>query len=354
MFFAATLVVVPFLITLCQSLKPLSGNTKVGKLQLSPIGFGTWSWGNEFLWGYKEGEDEELGRTFDYAVQAGVNWFDTADSYGTSGRSESLLGRFDKGQQRRRNKGALFATKLAPFPWRVSGESMRKAAAASLERLDRAQIDILQMHWRPYFLLPQLNDYLEREYLRAFSSLVEEGKATQLGVSNYGPRALTRAAALARSLGSPICSNQVQFSLLSRFPIENGLDEVCAELGIQPIGYSPLALGLLTDRYSISANNLPSGPRGILFREKLPKIAGLLDVLRDIARQRKKTVSQVVLNWNLNKGFLVLCGVRTVTQARENLGALGWSLSAGEVAEIDNAARRVPGGQLIQNSFQTD
>lgn len=341
----------------CNSLlKPLATTSKnllvqVGKLKLSPIGFGTWSWGNEFLWNYKTEEDEELSKTFEFSIQSGVNWFDTADSYGTNGRSETLLGRFDKQKQNR--KKAVFATKLAPFPWRVSGESMRLAAAESVRRLDRPAIDILQMHWRPYFLLPPLNDYLEKEYLRAFGRLVEEGKATQIGVSNYGPETLSKAAAIAMELKSPIYSNQVQFSLLSRFPIENGLDEVCAELGITPIGYSPLALGLLTDRYSVSANKFPSGPRGLLFKEKLPKIAGLLDVLRDIARQRKKTVAQVVLNWNMQKGFLVLAGVRTVAQARENLGALGWSLSPGEVTEIERAARRVPGGQLIQNSFQT-
>jgi pyridoxine 4-dehydrogenase len=138
---------------------------------------------------------------------------------------------------------------------------------------------------------------------------------------------------------------------LSRYPIENGLNEVCEELGVQPIGYSPLALGLLADKYSFP-NNLPSGPRGLLFREYLPKIEPLLCVLRQVAKARGKTVPQVALNWNLQKGFLLLVGIRSVEQAKENFGALGWALTPPEVEEIDRAASRVK-VQLVQNSFQT-
>jgi pyridoxine 4-dehydrogenase len=142
----------------------------------------------------------------------------------------------------------------------------------------------------------------------------------------------------------------VQFSLLSRYPLTSGLAETCEELGVQPIGYSPLALGLLTDRYTV--DNLPKGPRSLLFREFLPIMGPLLGELRDIARARKKSVSQVALNWNLQKGFLVLVGIRSVAQAQENLGATGWSLSSAEVEALDLAAQRIP-KQLIQNSFQT-
>ena len=122
--------------------------------------------------------------------------------------------------------------------------------------------------------------------------------------------------------------------------------------GIQPIGYSPLILGLLTDRYTL--DKLPSsGPRQILFREYLPSIAPLLDVLRDIAKTRRKTVSQVALNWNLQKGFLVLVGIRSVNQAKENLGALGWALSSSEIDCIDAAAKQAK-KVLIQNPNQSD
>ena len=337
-------------------LKPISrGNVKVGQHLLSPIGFGTWSWGNRFLWNYNTDDDGELQRCFDAANKAaagrgGTQWWDTGDTYGTGklkGRAETLLGQFGKSSV---NSRSLFATKLAPFPTRIGRDSMYSAALASSERLGKSKIDIVQLHWPPYCIVPQLNEWYESEYLAAFERLVREGRATQIGVSNYGPRTLKRASAVAQSLGIPIYSNQVQFSMLSRYPIENGLDEVCAGLGIQPIGYSPLALGLLTDKYR--QDKLPLGVRGLLFKEYLPRISGLLDVLRDIATKRRKSMAQIVLNWNLQKGFLLLVGVRSVAQVKENLGALGWSLTPGEVEEIDRAARRCP--QLIQNSFQTD
>jgi pyridoxine 4-dehydrogenase len=107
---------------------------------------------------------------------------------------------------------------------------------------------------------------------------------------------------------------------------------------------------LLTDKYTV--DKLPAGPRGLLFRETLPKIAPLLSELRDVARQRGKTVPQVALNWNLQKGFLLLVGVRSVEQAKENLGALGWRLSPAEETALDVAASKCK-VQLVQNSFQT-
>ena len=79
----------------------------------------------------------------------------------------------------------------------------------------------------------------------------------------------------------------------------------------------------------------------------------LLGTLRDIAKLKRKSVSQVVLNWNIQKGFLVLVGARSVSQVKENIGALGWNLKPEEVTEIDIAAVKVK-KQLVQNSFQSD
>jgi len=340
-------------------LKPIKGGAtsrvQVGNLKLSPLGVGTWAWGNRFLWQYKEEDDVELQKTYDYVVKQGINWFDTADSYGTgslTGQSEKLLGSFGRAYSSKRGKesSALIATKLAPFPSRIGQDSMYSAGLESISRLQQP-IDIVQLHWPPFWVAPQVNDWFTKEYLTAFERLVEEKKATQVGVSNYGPRTLRQVAAVGRNLGAPVYSNQVQFSLLSRNPIQNGLDEVCAELKIQPIGYSPLALGLLADKYKFP-NRLPAGPRGLLFRETLPKIEPLLAILRVVASTRGKTVAQVALNWNLQKGFLLLVGVRSVEQAKENLGALGWALSGAEVDEIDRAADRCR-VSLVQNSFQT-
>jgi pyridoxine 4-dehydrogenase len=144
--------------------------------------------------------------------------------------------------KKKKDKGDFhFATKLAPFPWRIGASSMTKAASLSTARLQRP-IDCLQLHWPPTL------QWQEREYLESFANSVNEGSAIQIGLSNYGPKSIVRADKIVRELGQNIYSNQVQFSLLSRYPINNGLVETCAELGIQPISYSPLALGLLTDK----------------------------------------------------------------------------------------------------------
>lgn len=315
----------------------------------------TWAWGNQLLWGYSTDDDAELQQTYDFVTSKGLTWFDTADSYGTgklSGRSETLLGQFSSiitsssssrsSSAAKGSKNVNFCTKIAPFPWRIGKEAMKRCALASQDRLQRP-IDMLQLHWPPTL------GWQEAEYLEAFAELVESGSAVQIGLSNYGPRGLRRVVETLQQRGCAVYSNQVQFSLLSRQPLTSGLADVCAELGVQPIGYSPLALGLLTDRYTLDA--LPRGPRSLLFREFLPLMQPLLKELRDIAQQRRKTVAQVALNWNLQKGFLVLVGIRSVQQAKENLAAAGWALTAAEVESIDRAAAKIP-KSLVQNPNQ--
>lgn len=326
--------------------RPVPALVKVGKLTLSSVGCGTWSWGNRFLWGYDRQQDAALQRTFDKAVALGINWFDTGDTYGTGsleGQSERLLGEFSSGSSAAsKRRKVYFATKIAPFFWR---SSLAQPVSRSSERLQR-DIDILQLHWPPTF---QLN---ERQYLRDFSDCVASGRATQLGVSNYGAKGLARISHILESQGGArVASNQVQLSLLSRYPLENGLADTCEESDIQLIGYSPLALGLLADYYTL--DKLPSGPRAILFREYLPSMQELLGELRSVAAFRGKTVAQVAINWCLCKGAMSLVGARSERQAEENAGARGWRLSAPEVLALDVAAARSR-KQLIQNANQAD
>ena len=150
--------------------------------------------------------------------------------------------------------------------------------------------------------------------------------------------------------------NQVQFSLLSRQPLDSGLFELCEELGVVPIGYSPLALGLLSGRYTgdpeEDKDKLPSGPRGFLFKQILPGVAPLLAEMRAIADARGKTVAQVAINWSICKGAVPIVGAKNVEQVRDNLGALGWRLTAAEVETLDAASLAVPRG-ATQNIFQT-
>ncbi|KAF5835808.1 NADP-dependent oxidoreductase domain-containing protein [Dunaliella salina] len=294
-------------------------------IAVGPMGLGTWSWGNQFLWGYNEQMDGELQEVFNLAVSQGVNLFDTADSYGTgklNGKSELLLGEFSKsypGPQRVRDDIHI-ATKFASYPWRILPGSVVSACKASAERLGVDSISLGQLHW---------------------------------STANYGPRELSKFKAYLDKRGVPLATAQIQYSLLSCGKEQADTKALCDDLGITLIAYSPLALGLLTGKYSLEDKaSLPSGPRGQLFRSLLPKVQPLLDTLQAIAASRNKNMSQVAINWCICKGTIPIPGAKTLNQAQSNLGALGWRLSASEVAELDNVSASLGTG-TIQNIFQT-
>ncbi|XP_004309104.1 PREDICTED: pyridoxal reductase, chloroplastic [Fragaria vesca subsp. vesca] len=322
---------------------------KVGPLSVSPMGFGTWAWGNQLLWGYQESMDSELQQVFNLAVDNGINLFDTADSYGTgrlNGKSEKLLGKFIREFQGQRRKDIVIATKFAAYPWRLTPGQFVNACNASLDRMQIEQIGIGQLHWSTANYAP----LQERALWDGLVAMYDKGLVQAVGVSNYGPKQLLKIYEYLKARGVPLCSAQVQFSLLSVGEDQLEIKNICDSLGIRMIAYSPLGLGMLTGKYSPS--NLPSGPRGFLFKQILPGLQPLLGSLKEIAQKRKKTVPQVAINWCISKGTIPIPGVKTVKQVEENLGALGWRLSSQELHQLENAARESP-QKMIQNVFQT-
>lgn len=182
------------------------------------------------------------------------------------------------------------------------------------------------------------------------AEIYEKGLVKAIGVSNYGPQQLKVIYRRLEKRGVPLSSAQIQFSLLSFGPEQIELLRICDELGISVIAYSPLALGLLTGKFT--KDKLPSGPRGALFKRLLPKIQDVLEVLQEIARKKGKTPSQVAVNWCICKGTIPIPGVKSMAQAKENIGALGWKLSPKEVSDLDFVAQQTT-GKMIQNIFQT-
>ncbi|KAJ0100894.1 hypothetical protein Patl1_05257 [Pistacia atlantica] len=377
---------------------------KMGPMTVSPMGFGTWAWGNQFLWGYEESMDAQLQQTFNLAVENGINLFDTADSYGTgrlNGKSEKLLGKFITdiqgwclfhlfvifvkmcfwssilhmivfSGQKRIQDDIVIATKFAAYPWRLTPGQFVKAcrkynqrryslalaislivefdedwfSRASRDRLQIEQIGIGQLHW-------STANYAPAQELALWDGLVamyEKGLVKAVGVSNYGPRQLVKIHDYLKARGVPLCSAQVQFSLLSVGDDQLEIKNICNSLGIRLISYSPLGLGMLTGKYT--ASRLPSGPRALLFGQILPGLEPLLSSLREIAERRHKTIPQVALNWCICKGTIPIPGVKTVKQVEENLGALGWHLNSDEVLQLEKAASESP-RKMIQNIFQT-
>ncbi|KAJ7530097.1 hypothetical protein O6H91_15G078900 [Diphasiastrum complanatum] len=321
-----------------------------GPLKVSPMGFGTWAWGNKFLWGYENTMDESLQEAFNFAVQKGVNLFDTADSYGTgklNGQSELLLGRFveEFPGSEWSQKQIIIASKFAAYPWRITAGQIVEACKASLKRLKMKQLGIGQLHWSTANYAP----LQERVLWDGLVAMHKEGLVKAVGVSNYGPKQLLRIYDFLEKKGVPLISAQVQFSLLSMGTNQMTIKSICDNLGITLIAYSPLGLGMLTGKYSYST--LPNGPR-LLFKQIMPGIEPLLQSLGLTSRRRRKTMSQVALNWCLCKGVIPIPGVKNINQVKDNIGALGWRLSTDEISQLEYAAAQSP-KSMVQNIFQT-
>jgi pyridoxine 4-dehydrogenase len=314
------------------------------------MGCGTWAWGNRLLWGYDESMDDQLQTVFNLCVSNGVTLFDTGDSYGTgrlNGRSELLLGQFSREYVGRGQDDICIATKLAAYPWRLTRQSMVSACKSSAQRLGR-NVDLVQMHWSTANYFP----CQEGRLLEGLADLYEQGLVKGVGLSNFGSKRLKWVHKKFADRGVPITSLQVQYSLLSTYPVTQlAVKDVCDELGIKLIAYSPLALGLLTGKYSLEGS-FPKGIRGLLFRQLLPGIQPLLACLREVAKSRNKSLAQVAINWCICKGTIPIPGAKSVEQAKENIGALGWQLDSNEIAELDHAAASVD-KKMVQNIFQT-
>ncbi len=299
--------------------------------KIKPMGIGTWQWGDRPLWGYGLGgfTDEDIEQAFDAAIAAGVTFFDTAEIYGT-GRSERLLGKFiqAKGQE------VVVATKCFPYPWRISRRVLPIALKSSLRRLGLDSVDLYQMHW-PFPPLPV------EWWMESMAEAVQAGLVKAVGVSNYSASQMQRAHRTLAKHGIPLASNQVQYNLLEREAERSGLLQLCKELGVTLIAYSPLAQGLLTGKYT--PQNRPPGIRG---RRASPKrLAELVEFNKLLAKMGEKyggkTPTQMALNWTICKGTLPIPGVKNRAQTEGNLGALGWRLSDEDVARLDEESLRL-------------
>lgn len=299
-------------------------------IKVSPVGLGAWAWGDRLYWSYGRGySDQEVRAAFDISLQAGINWIDTAEAYG-SGQSERLLGRFVSESQ----TPVWVATKFMPFPWRLTKGALRRALQRSLDRLGLPRVDLYQIHW-PFPPIPV------ETWADALADVVQDGLVQAVGVSNYNEDQMRRANAVLAKRGVPLASNQVSYSLLDRKVEQNGLMKACQELNISLIAYSPIAQGVLTGKYTPD-RPLP-GVRGRRYpRSLLERVQPLLRRMREIGQEHGgKTPSQVALNWVISKGGLPIPGAKNARQAEENAGALGWRLSQDEAADLDLLSEQV-------------
>ena len=298
-------------------------------IQISALGVGAWAWGDTVFWQYGKGgySDADIEAAYQASLAHGINFFDTAEVYGM-GRSERLLGQY----ARAAGWPVVVASKFFPFPWRVSKLQQRRALRNSLARLGVDSIDLYQMHWP--FPSVSIDTWMD-----GLADAVEAGLVRAVGVSNYNVAQTVRAhTALARR-GIPLASNQVHFSLWQRKAETSGLLEVCRQLNVTLIAYSPLEQGLLTGKYT--PENPPSGVRGRRYLRDLGKVQPLVALLREIgAAHGGKTPAQAALNWAICKGTAPIPGAKNARQAVDNAGALGWRLSPDQVRALDRASEQ--------------
>ena len=299
-------------------------------LQIPRLGIGVWAWGARGYWGY--GSDygkPDVEAAFKASLAAGVNFFDTAELYG-SGRSERLLGEFAQAT----NDTVITATKFMPLPWRLGKATLCRALRRSLKRLGMDSVALYQIHWP----MPPVSI---ETWMAALADAVEEGLVQTVGVSNYDAQQTRRAHQALERRNVPLASNQINYSLLRRGAEFNGLLATCKELEVTVIAYSPLAQGMLTGKYTLQ--HAMSGIRARRFSKSLPgRMQPLIGLLREIGQEHGgKSPSQVALNWTIYKGTVPIPGVKNVAQTEDNVGALGWLLAADEVAALDKASHDV-------------
>ena len=313
----------------------------VGTVKVSPMGIGTLNWP------LNKETDSDAEASLRACVDAGVNFIDTAEAYGF-GTSEKLT----RNVVGAVNGQCVVATKFAPVPWRRDSEDLVAACKASKERLGVEAIDLYQIHW-PDIIQPLkpfgFEEVKNEKYWDGIARCYEQGLIKNVGVSNYGVKILEQAHAALSARGVPIASNQINYSLLYRKSGAQATVDKCKELGIQPIGYFPLANGLLAGRYT--AGNPPKGPKGWTMKKYIEGgvtsrgvaypaggVTPLIDEMRRIGDARGKTVPQVAINFVICKGVIPIPGARNAKMAADNAGALGWRLSAAEVVALEAAA----------------
>lgn len=299
-------------------------------IKISPMGLGTMQWGDIDIPETENRKlDSKVSGIYKTTINAGINFFDTAEIYG-SGRSEIHLGEC----LAEMNGHVIVATKFMPFPWRLGKKQLRFVLLNSLQRLGLDHVDLYQVHWP----IPPVSI---KSWMDAMADVFADGLIRAVGVSNYSP-AQTRVAFEELAKHSiPLASNQVKYSLLDRRPEKSGLTDLCRQLGITIIAYSPLEKGILSGKYT--PDHLPSGFRSWHYNKVfLKKITPLLDMLTKIGREHTgKTPAQVALNWLICKGAVPIPGARNQQQALDNAGGLGWELMDEEVTKLDHIGQMV-------------
>jgi aryl-alcohol dehydrogenase-like predicted oxidoreductase len=313
-------------------------------LKVPALSFGAGTFGGQGPLFSAWGDTDVAGakRMVDIALEAGLTLFDTADVY-SNGASEEILGAALEG----RRDQALISTKLGlpmgdgPLDAGSSRLRLTRGVEAALKRLKTDRIDLLQLHAFD-------GTTPVEETLAALDDLVRAGKVLYVGASNFAGWELMKSLAAADRHGWPrYVAHQAYYSLVGR-DYEWELMPLAADQGVGAMVWSPLGWGRLTGKIR-RGQPLPATSRLHETADFGPSVDDerlyrVVDALDEIAAETEKTVPQVAINWLLRRPTVssVIIGARTEEQLRQNLGAVGWSLTPEQVARLDAASAVTP------------
>lgn len=306
-------------------------------VKITPIGLGCWQFSkrNNFagkFWPWLE--DDVIHDIVRISLEGGINWFDTAELYG-QGASERALSKALT-ELGKKPGDVIVATKWWPM-FRFAS-NIPATIGERISCLEPFPIDLYQVH-QPYGFSSEVSE------MEAMAGLVNSGKIRHVGVSNFPAAKMRRAWETLQKSGIPLVSNQVRYSLLDRRIETNGVMDVAKELGITIIAYSPLAQGLLTGKF----HENPEMVKTLGFRSYMPqfkpkameKSRPVIDVLKNLALKYQATPSQVALNWLVNyhgDTVVAIPGASKVKHAEENVGTMGFRLSAEDMKHLDDVS----------------
>jgi aryl-alcohol dehydrogenase-like predicted oxidoreductase len=299
----------------------------IGALEVSIVGLGTNNFGLSM-------HEDEVAPVVDEELESGINFFDTADSYG---ESEERLGRALGGHRDEVLIGTKFGSAVGEGGTGGAAPGyVREAVERSLRRLETDRIDLYQLH-RPDPLVPIADT------LGALDELVHEGKVREIGCSNFSAEMLREAEDAVAPGRSHFVSVQNHYNLLNRAD-EREVLPLCQRLGVAYLPYFPLASGLLTGKYT-RGEPPPPGTRLQRWGDRASGVLSernfdVVEALGAWAEDRGHTLLELAIAWLAAKSPVasVIAGATTVDQVRANAAAGSWRLSPEEVAEVDALA----------------
>ena len=307
------------------------------------FGTGTFGAGNEFFQAWGNTQVEDARKLIDICMEAGCNFFDTADIY-SDGKSEEVLGQAIKHLKR---DDVLISTK-ATFRGNRTGPNnvgssrfhLINALEGSLRRLDTDYIDVYHLH------AFDASTPVE-ETLNTLDKMVREGKVRYIAASNFSGWHLMKSLSVSERYGwARYVGHQVYYSMVGR-DYEWELMPLAADQGVGALVWSPLGWGRLTGKIR-RGQPLPENSR---LQSKMVVDAGptpdweyvykVVDAIDEVAKETGKTVPQIALNWLLGRPTIstLIIGARDEKQLRANLASTGWKLTPEQVAKLDEASR---------------